>query len=202
MIMTRKFLTAIVWFGFVLLGFAGAATAAQLVDPNGDGSGVVEFVRPLYEAVLGGRWAFAACIGLVLLTTLARRYGSRYVPWLAGSEGGAVLLLAGSFGGALATALGAAQWPTSGMLWTALTVAVSAAGGYTLVKALAVPLLERIAPSLPAPLRALVTLLIKVISTGIGTSPVIKAELEAAKAVKQNPGKGLAGVVGTIKDVR
>lgn len=202
MIMTRKFLTAVVWFGVALLSFAGVAVAAQVVDPAGDGSGIVEAIRPLYDAVLSGRWAFAACISLVLLTTVLRRYGAKYLPWLGTDEGGASLLLAGSFGGALATALGAAQWPTAGMLWTALTVAVSAAGGYTLVKKLGVPLLERLAKVLPAPVGAFMTMIAKVISTGIGTSPIAKAELAGKAAVAAKPGPGVASVVGTIKDVR
>lgn len=169
MIMTRKILTALVWFGVALLSFTGVAVAAALADPTGDGSGFVDMVRPLYQAVLSGRYAYAACLALVAAAAGARTWGRTRYPWLDTEEGMAWTILLGSFGGALATALGAARWPTLEMTWQAGSIAMTAGGGAWLLRHAVVPRLRLWMPKL-APL-------LDLISTGIGTSPVLLAKL-------------------------
>lgn len=59
----------------------------------------------LLKAIQGGNLALAAVVGVLGLTILARKAGSRYWPWLGTPKGVITIAVLGSIAGALATAL-------------------------------------------------------------------------------------------------
>lgn len=133
---------ALGFLGVLLAGFLVSASAASTVTPD-DGN-LLDLARPVFDEVMKGNYIAAASLALVLCVALARRYAPGKAGTFVHSDaGGALTTLLMAFGGALATAtMGGAPW-TWAMGWTAATLAVTAAGGYTLVKKLAVdPLLK------------------------------------------------------------
>jgi hypothetical protein len=85
-----------------------------------------------------GHHAYAGALVLVLAVALARRYLGPRWPFLHTDAGSAVLVLLGSFGGALVTALSGGTPLTPTIAETAAGVAVIAAGGYGMLKNLLV----------------------------------------------------------------
>ena len=171
-----------------LLMFTGTALAAAAVEGVGGGE-LLDFLRPIADAVLGGEYALASALALVFAVVLARRYGAKVWPFLGTGPGAAILVLLGSFGGALATALTGAglSW---GLVQAALLVAVSAAGGYSLARTLVLkPLLAKWGDKLPSWLRLPIEWVIN------QPSRVEKAEAAGDAAVKANPAEGASSVV-------
>ena len=114
---------------------------AQAPNPEDVGG----FVASLAEAVASKNWALVAALGVVAVVHFVRRFGAGRLPWVATDRGGAALVLVTSVAGAIATALvGGAPFGLA-LVLQALSVAVSAAGGFSLVKKLAA------APKAPAP---------------------------------------------------
>ncbi|RJS14607.1 hypothetical protein DRW03_34580 [Corallococcus sp. H22C18031201] len=94
------------------------------------------FARMLFDAVTGRNYALAAALVVVVLVYLLRKFGGMFVPWFSTDRGGAVLVLGVSLAGAVANALAAGAPFSLGLMLTALKVALTAAGGFTLVKRL------------------------------------------------------------------
>lgn len=115
----------------------------------------LDLARPLYDAFVGGHYAFAAAGLVVVLVAAARRYGGQVYPWFHTDAGGAALALVGAAASALVAGLaapGAAVNLT--LLWSALGVGVAAAGGFAIVKHLLVePWLRPLHDRCPAWLR-------------------------------------------------
>lgn len=95
-------------------------------------------VSDIMSAWTAHHYAYAAALALVLLVALVRRYAGPRWPWLHTDAGSSVLVLLGSFGASLATALSGGAPLTLNIAWAALGVATTAAGGYALLKQLLV----------------------------------------------------------------
>lgn len=167
-----------------LIGFAGVAAEDVSLES------VLELARPVFDAVMAGQYPLAAALALVLLVAVARKWLAPRVPFFGSDAGGALLALAGSFGGAVATALLAGATLSWSVAWTALGVAFTAAGGYSLVKRLGGALLARI--PLPNWLKTLLDSALWIFS-----SPVERAEAAGAAAVAEKPAGG-AGPTGEL----
>ena len=98
----------------------------------------VEFVRAIYDAVMGGRYALAAVLAL-MGTVLLARYSRP--AWFGGDVRGTMQALGLSVAGALVTALGAGRPVDWSLAATALGVGLAAIGGWSgIYKRLLVPL--------------------------------------------------------------
>lgn len=176
---------------FTATAFAGAAAAASPDDPA-----MSEMLKAVLDALRGHQYPFAASLALVFAVALTRRYGAKKWPALAGDMGGAVLTLLGAFGGAMAAALGSGSALSGSLAWTATGIAVSAAGGYTLIKKLIVdPMLASAWYRTKAPewLKAVLG-----VALWVFTKPDVGAQATAAgdAAVKAKPSTGADGTVG------
>ncbi len=182
-----------------IFSFAGTALAAGAVAPA-DGS-LLDLAKPVLDAVMHGQWFLAAAGALVLTAALAKRQLAPHVPWLRTDWGAALLVVVGSFGGAVFTALVAAgpgAVMSSALAYTAIKVALAAAGGYSLLK----PLIKLAQAQAPAWLQPVLAVLAWVFESGIGTSPdVAAAEAAGDVAVKAKPPTGAAGIVGKPRDI-
>lgn len=166
--------------------FVGTSVAFAAASP--EGGNILDLAKPVLDAVMGGQYAYAASLALVLLVAAARRWGVKRWQFLRTDAGGSLLVLVGAFGGALATSLAAGVGMSWGLLWAAVGVAVSASGGYTLVKRLVIdPLLRPLASKVPKWLKPLFSLLLWMFDN----QSVAKAEAAGEAAVKKNPSNGL-----------
>ncbi len=187
---------------FVALG-AGALASTSMTDatsPAATDPGWLDLARPVYDAVVHGNYALAAAAFLVLAVALVRRYAGPKVPFLHSDAGGALLTLVGSFGGALATALAAGGAVFSGHLaWVAFMIAITAAGGYGLIKKLlVVPFLVPLSKRAPAWMQPLFQLILWVFDR---PDPVAKAEAAGTAAVAAKPSTGVTGIIGKLDDL-
>ncbi len=179
----------------LLFGFTATSVAATAVAPDGD---LLGLLKPIYDAVMSGnKWA-AAALALVAVVALLRKYVAPRWAFLMGDAGGSLLALLASFGGASATALLAGAGMSWALLWMSVKVALTAAGGYTLIKRLIVGPLMPLINKLPAwariPLQAALWM--------FGNPNAIKeAEAAGAAAVAANPSAGTNGITGTPTDV-
>lgn len=176
-----------------LISFAGTGVAFAATEDGG----LLDLARPVFDAVMGGNYAYAAALALVFAVALARRYGSKRWPWLGGDVGGSLLVLLGSFGGAVATAVAGGAGLSLTVVWMACKVAAGASGGYTLIKRLAVPLLRSIIQKLPKLAQKPFGLILWMFEG----SAVAKAEKAGDAAVAANPASGVTGLTGTPRDV-
>lgn len=177
--------------------FAGVAHAAAAAD--GTESGLVDLAKPVLDALLGGKPGLAAALALVLLAGAAGRYAGAKWAWFNSSAGRASIVLVGSFGGAAAVAIGGGAAWSLGLAWKALGVAASAAGGYSLLKALIVePLLRPLIGKAPGWLQPILGMLLSLFAP---PDPIAKAEIEGDKAVAAKPSPGAAGVIGNAQEI-
>ncbi|TQF09182.1 hypothetical protein FJV41_45945 [Myxococcus llanfairpwllgwyngyllgogerychwyrndrobwllllantysiliogogogochensis] len=103
------------------------------------------FAQLLLDAVTSRNYALLAALVVVLLVYLLRKFGGAFIPFLRTDRGGAVLVLGVSLAGAVANALAAGAPFSLALLVTALKVALTAAGGFTVIKRLVfgTPAIER-----------------------------------------------------------
>lgn len=106
-----------------------------------------ENLEAFFKLVLGaasaGKWAHLAALALVAMVWALRKFVAPRAPFFSTGEGGAVLTVLSSFVGAFATALLAGTAFSWTLVWSSLTVALLAAGGWSLAKHL-LPLLLKI----------------------------------------------------------
>lgn len=144
------------------VAFGATSFAAGAAQPE-DGS-LLDLTRPVYDAVMHGQWWIAAAGALVLVAAAARKYLAPRYAWARSSAGSALIVLVGSFGGAALTALAAAgpgAVLSAALAWTAFKIALAAAGGYGLIKALIVdPYLKPWADKAPAWLQPALAVLV------------------------------------------
>lgn len=110
---------------------AGAVPAPALPDPEADGMG---FLKTIVDAAMSRNWAWLAALALVAVVWALRRFAGGKLPWLKTDRGGAVLVLATSVVGALATSLGAGKALGGEVVLQAVYVGFMAAGGFTWLK--------------------------------------------------------------------
>ena len=170
----RTYITA---FIFMTLSFLGTSVAFAQSEELAD------LAMPLLNAVMSGQYAVAAALALVFAVAVLKRYGVSRWPVLDSPAAGSILVLVGGFGAALATALSAGAAISLSLAYTALKVAVTAAGGYSLAKPL-LRLLQDKAPAWAAIPLKLVTWIFE------KRGRVEAAEAAGEAAVKANPGAG------------
>ncbi|NVJ26873.1 hypothetical protein HUW62_37210 [Myxococcus sp. AM011] len=95
-----------------------------------------EFAQMFLDAVTGQNYALVASLVVVLLVYLLRRFGGSFIPFFNTDRGGALLVLGVSLAGAVANALAAGAPFSLSLMLTAVKVALTAAGGFTLIKRL------------------------------------------------------------------
>lgn len=178
---------------FTGVSVALAAGDAAVAEPS-----LLDLLQPVLTAAKAGQGVLAACLLLVFGVAAARRYGAKRWPWLAGDAGGAALTLVGSFAGALATALAAGTGFSFALAASALGIAFTASGGYSMVKRLLVPALRKLRDKLPGPARWALDAALWV----FGKDPVAEATKAGESAVAANPATGAAGIVGEPTDVK
>lgn len=190
----QKTLTVILAVIVGLCVFTASAIASTAV---GD-SDLIEMARPVFNAIMSGQYWLATAGALVLAVALLRRYGVKRWAWLGSSAGAAVLVIVGAFGAALGSTLAAGAAMSGSVAWVALKVALAAAGGFSLLKALLVPVLERAAAKWPkvAPIVAVVLWVFR------SPSALAKADASGAAAVKAKPAGGADGVTGAPEELK
>lgn len=194
----RKIWTVLTLVALMLVSYVGTAFALAAADPAPDPS-LYELARPVIESILAGRWLEGCALSLVLAAALATRYGGglpKVGPFLQTGAGKALIVLVGSFGGALVS-LGFGAAPSLALAWQALKAAFLAAGGYSMAKSLLVPLLEKLALKAPAKLRFLFDLVLWVFGR---STAIAEAEKAGADAVVAKPSTGIDGVVGKAEE--
>lgn len=128
----------------LLFSFTGVSLAASAIDPA-DGS--MDLAKSAYDAITGGHYMYAAAVALVLAVALTRKYFGERWQWMHTDAGAAGMVLAGSFGAALAASLAGGGALTVQLAGSAFAVAFAAAGGYASLKKLVI---TPLAPHLPA----------------------------------------------------
>jgi hypothetical protein len=190
-------------FALFALAFTATATGATALSPD-DGT-LLDLARPVFDAVMHGQYWLGASLALVLAVAAFKRYApaGALQDFAHSNAGASLLVLLGSFGGALATALLAvgSNGITLALAWTALKVALVAAGGYTLLKNVIVdPLMASswYQTSAPEWLKSIMMLLLWVF---LKPSPVVAAADAGNTAVNENPPTGADGSTGTPTDL-
>jgi hypothetical protein len=196
----------VVTLSLAALALLVAMTGTVFASTGAAEVGIVDLLEPVYRAIVGGQYWAAAALALVAAVALARRYGVKYLPFLGTDAGGTLLLFVGSFAGALGTALLAmgTAGPSLAMVKAAFWIAFAAGGGYTAVKRLVVPVfvyLETVSPAWLRPLWALVVAVLGKVTGAPSAKTVAEAEKVGEDAVKADPDKGAAGVIGSPRDV-
>lgn len=195
--MISKTLAHLSVVGAGLVGFTATSAAAAQAAPD-DGS-LLDIARPIFDAIMAGRYLAASATALVLTIALIKRYApGRIGAFVHSDAGGALTTLGMALFGAIATAtMGGATWHWS-MLWTSLTVGIAAAGGYAVLKKLVVePLLKPLAARYPW----LMPVLAVVMWVFDRPTAIQHAEAEGDAAVAGSPGPGVDGALGAPEDV-
>lgn len=169
---------------FMILSFVG--TNVALAQTNSE---LADLAKPVFDAVMGGQYAYAAALALVLLVALTRRFGGEVWPLVASKKAAPFLVMVGSFGAAMANALGAGEGLSADMAWGAVKIAVYAAGGYSLLKPIIQGLQKR-APAWADPIFAVVGWVFEARSKA-AEAKVAKAIDAGVKAVEEKPSKGI-----------
>jgi hypothetical protein len=174
----RKLLAPLVLV--MLLWFPAVAYAADDTDS------IATLVRLIARGVLDGQYLASAAVTLSLVTTLAR------LSWQLGGVGARVMLGVHAFAGSLAAALVSGAAPSWDVARTAITIGLTAAGGYSLLQPLARWLRPRVEVRVPQPLRAVLLAILRLVDTSPAPSP--PASTRAATA----PISGVALVFGLL----
>lgn len=182
----------------LLFLLAFTATSFAAAGASEDGS-LLDYAKPVLDAVMSGNYAYAAALALVLVAAVARKYGAKHWSFLATDAGGALIVLLASFGGALATTTAAGAWPSLAMVWVAAKVAAMAAGGWSLVKKILIDPLRPWASRQPAWIQAVFAVITWVFDK---PDPIADAIAKGEAALAANPSTGAPGVGGVPRDVR
>lgn len=195
----KKLYLALIAVPAFLIAFVGVAFAAGAVTPQD--SSILDLAKPVWEAVAHGQYWVAASLALVLAVAAVKKYHPGKLGEYANTDvGGAALVLLGAFGTTLATGLLATGTGVFSLTlaWTSLKIALGAAGGYSLLKKFAAPILTRIADKAPAWAKPIFALVLWAFTS---PDPIAKAEAAGAAAVKADPAPGAAGAAGTPTDI-
>lgn len=182
---------ALIIAGVSLLSFTATAATAAAVDPN---DGLLEILKSAYSAITSGHYAYAAAVSLIFACAVAKRYGAKYIPALNSDIGGTLLVLFGSLGGALATSLVDSSVNLSwGLMSRALSVALAAAGGYSMLKRLVVvPLLKPLMAKLPVWAQPILQMVLWVFDK---PDALATAKQAGDAAVAAKPAPGIDGII-------
>lgn len=181
-----------------LATFTATAVAAAATLPADVG---FDMLKPVYDAFVHGQKLYAGMLALVVAVGLLKRYApsGKIRDFVQGDTGGSLLTLVASFAGAMATSLGGGVAVSWEMVKTATSIAVGAAGGYTLFKRLVVdPILRPLASKAPTWTQPIFALVFWMFDK---PSPVAQAEAAGDAAVSAAKPNGVSSVVGNVKDV-
>lgn len=165
-------------------GTAIAADAMASTDPS-----VTDLAKSIFDAVMHGQWWAAAALGVILACAVARRYMP--AAWKDGVKGdivGTATAFLMAFAGAVATwALAPGAVMTAGVALTALKIAATAVGGYTVI--------HKIVGWLAAwgVLPPWATSALKLLAAMVGSNAIAKAEAAGTAAFVADPPKGMTG---------
>jgi hypothetical protein len=195
----RKVTAAVSFLLILFLTVSVAAAAGTAMSPE-DGA-LLDLAKPVFDAIMHGQWWLAASLVLVLLVAAFKKYApGKLGEWARGDVGGSLLVLLGSYGGAMATGLLAAGTGalSPALAWVALKVAIAASGGYTLLKKLVMPFIRKLAEVVPAWMKPIFTMVLWAFDRA---TPVESAEKAGDAAVAEKPAGGANGVVGSATDL-
>ncbi len=195
----RKLVPALSFLLILFLTMSVAMAASTAMSP--DNGALLDMAKPVFDAVMHGQWWLGASLALVFLVAAFKKYApGKAGVWARGDVGGSLLVLLGAYGGALATAILAAGTGgvTPALAWVALKVAIGAAGGYTMLKKLVMPLIRKLADVVPAWMKPILTMVLWAFDRA---TPVEAAEKAGADAVAAKPATGAEGVVGNGTDI-
>lgn len=181
----------------MLVSFAATAFAAGAVVA--DDSSILDFVRPVWDAFASGHYIASGALALVLAMAAAKRYArGKFGAFIHSDVGGGLTMLLASFGATLAATTASSNAWHWAMLWSAGSIAVTAAGGYTLIKKLIVePLLKPLADKYPW-MKPVLT----IVFWFFDKPDAIKvAEAAGAAAVAAAPAPGAEAATGKPVDV-
>lgn len=174
----------------IILAFLGTFTAtafaADAVTPvNGS---LMDYAKPIFDAVMHGQLWLGASLAVVLLCAAARKYMP--AKWTEGTRGditGVGLAFLMAFASALAAALATPGAAVSlALMATAGKVGLGAIGGWTILHKVLGWLADW--KAMPSWLRALLAL----VGSVIGSDAITKAQAAGDAAVKASPATGLA----------
>ncbi len=182
-----------------LLAFTGTALAAEAATGT-DGSWL-DALRPLYDAMAGGHYAYAAALTIIVMVALVKRYLGDKWTWLHSDAGGSAMALTAAAATAAATSLAApGATLTLDVMKSALLVGVGAAGGYAVLKNLIVePILIPLQAKAPAWAKPILQMVIWIFDK---PDAIKQAEAAGASAVAAQPAQGVAATTGTPTDVK
>lgn len=180
-----------------LCGHRVAAAATSLAVP--DDASVLDLLRPVYEALTGGQYAY----GTLLLIVAAVALTKRFVPidWLHTDAGGSVLVAIGTTAAALAASVATpGAHVTLAGLSSAFKAGLLAAGGYVFIKSV---IITPLMPRLPSWLQKVLTPILWVFDGTMKPAEVaLKESIDAGnKAIVIKPPQGVVSIVGEAKDV-
>lgn len=156
-------------FALLVLAVPSIAFAASDTDS------VTDLILAIYRGVMSGHYVEAAAVGLVLGVVAIRKMG-----FARSGLAAAGLVVISSLAGAISTALAAGATLSMGLVWTALQVAVMAAGGYSLIKQAADVIRPLVDAWRPSWYRSLILLVL-----GITTKPA-PSETSSTRAETQS----------------
>ena len=171
---------------------------AQL-DPNQDVWVLLqEGAKLLMSAGMSG--SVKVAVILMLVIALTRKLLAPKVAFLRSDLGAVLLTIGVGVAAGVANALVAGSALSWGLLGGAFTLSLKAAGGYTMLKKAALPVLLKMADKAPGPLGWVFKAAAMALGA-FGIEATKKAEAAGDEAVKNNPPSGVAGVIGGPKDV-
>ncbi len=189
-------LTVIAMIG--LASFGATAYAADSVA--GAEASILDLLKPVYDAFRSGNYVSAGALAVILVVALLRRYAPGRIGKVMRSNFGGALstfLVAGAGSLAASAANGIWNWQ---MLSTAGGIAVTAVGGYTVIKKLVVDQLLASTwynTKAPAWLKAALRVVLWIFDKPTADADTIAAAEKAGKdAVAAKPSAGADGVVG------
>lgn len=188
--------------------FEGVAHAAAALDPNASDPSF-DIAKLIFQAITGHQYAYAGALGLALGVAVVKRWGGNWLPqkqkdgttigWFHTDVGGTVLTLAGAWSTALVAGLAGGGHVSLAMMKASFGVALTAAGGYAVLKKLVVgPLLKPLAKKAPAWMQPLFAMVFWMFDK---PDPISQAEAAGEQAVKDQPAQGVEGVVGKPTEI-
>lgn len=181
-----------------LVGFVASSSAAAYT-PLPDDAPILEFLKPVLEAVRQGHGWIAFLAGLIALSTVARRYLAPRIGFFRTKLGAYAIVFTNAYGVAALAALGAAGTHalTLSLAWSvALSVAI-ATSAYELIR----PILQALAERDLGVFSYVVKALLYFFDSNPADAAVKEAEAAGEAAVQASPSQGIDGVTGKPTEI-
>lgn len=180
-----------------LVGFM-ASSSASAYTPLPEDAPILEFLKPVLEAVRQGHGWIAFLAGLIALSTIARRYLAPRVAFFRTPIGAYTIVFGNAFGVAALAALGAAGTHalTLSLAWSVFLSVAIATSAYDLIRPILLKLAERDLGVFSYVVQALLYFF-----DSKPAEAIKEAEAAGDEAVKASPGQGVDGVVGKPTEI-